>query len=223
MCALCWRCFLSSWLGLRFARAIFHRGGWARRLRHSWAWRRITLECCGRASWPSARSAFMSEESRGWKIAGREPARLGSASTICIMCTPPIWIYSARAACSNFFPRRARAWEKRRWRSGYWRPRCFPQFAQPRIVVAGQQTAHIVFERIEPQRPLRFREILERPRIRVIVSREQSPQQTNVHIHQRIQRTCFANRWKQPRRTYAQNLGFNHQRSPVGSKPPQNT
>jgi hypothetical protein len=48
-------------------------------------------------------------------------------------------------------------------------PRSFSKFAQPRIILAGQQTANVVFERIEPQRPLSLREFFEASRVGMVV------------------------------------------------------
>src|SRR2546426_3644950 len=71
------------------------------------------------------------------------------------------------------------------------RARRFPQFAQSRLIFAGQQPATVVFKGIETQRKLAFREIGEIQRIVAIICREHPPNQPGVQVHKHIQRAGF--------------------------------
>ncbi len=66
---------------------------------------------------------------------------------------------------------------------GLWPFRFEPGFAHARIVITGEQSADVMFERIQTQRALQSCEIGKIERKTLIVGREQLPDQRSVRFH----------------------------------------
>src|SRR5260370_3287352 len=73
---------------------------------------------------------------------------------------------------------------------GFWpfrfEPSSFTQFAHARIVITGEQSADVMFERVQAQRALLFCEIAKIERKTLLVGREQLPDQRSVRFHLRF-------------------------------------
>lgn len=79
-----------------------------------------------------------------------------------------------------------------------------------------------MFERIEPQGPLRFREFFQALRVGVVVGGKQLPKHFEMKLHQRVQRACDADRRKQTDRADAQNARLDRQGLSIRCKSAKN-
>src|SRR4029077_12803094 len=82
--------------------------------------------------------------------------------------------------------------------------RSFAQFAEARLVFIGQQAADIVLESVETQRTLALGELRERGAVRFVALGKQAPDNLGLDLHQRIERTAFADGRKQRQRIGAE-------------------
>ena len=94
----------------------------------------------------------------------------------------------------------------------------FPEFARPGVIFIGEQTANVMFERIEPQRPLEFRKVRQVQGKGAFVASQQFPHCFRVEIHQRIQFPRFLHDRLQSGWIDAQDARLQRQRISVGMK-----
>ena len=120
-CDCCWQQSRCCWHGERSGRTGFRRGGWGCRWWPLWLSRCFTRACCGRGDAPCVRSRCISVDWRGLKIAGWTAATEENDSATRNIYMPPIWICLGLRACSRCCRRRARGWERIRWRRGFCR------------------------------------------------------------------------------------------------------
>ena len=94
--------------------------------------------------------------------------------------------------------------------------RGFAQFADARLVVIGEQAANEMFEGIESQGAQRFRKVGEIERIGFVVGDQRVPDDFGLHVHQRGERTGFADGCDQSGWIDAEKMRFDGERRAVG-------